>query len=255
MCCLIGIQLEIPFANNLKQVRELQLAMSQPMGEVFQRLVTGLGSLILTLRFSRNFTLVIVCTLPIVYLFMAFLSTRMEPNVHKQGEKLQEALKYVTNAFQSIEMVKSFNGQGSKLWRYSRAIKGAAKYHIRQANLQSLQVGFMQLATLGMFVQGFWYGSSLVDSGKKNPGQVMTTFWAAFMAVQSIAGFLPQIIVLEKGRIAGAKLSIVMAETQKEGNCLGLTSGDRPRHCPGDIEMKNVSTPGQCCKWSGWLQI
>ena len=245
MCCLIDVQLEILFANDLRQIRELQLATSQPMGEVFQCLVTGLGSLILALYFSWNLTLVIICTVPIVYLFMAFLSTRMEPNVHKQGEKLQEALKYVTNAFQSIEMVKSFNGQDSELWRYSRAIKGAAKYYIRQANLQSLQMGFMQLATLGMFVQGFWYGSSLVNSGKKNPGQVMTTFWAALMAVQSITGFLPQIIVLEKGRITGAKLSVVMTEMQEEGNCLGLISGDRPRHCPGDIEMKNVSTPGK----------
>ncbi|OCL04888.1 P-loop containing nucleoside triphosphate hydrolase protein [Glonium stellatum] len=223
------------------QIRELQLSTSQPMGEVFQCLVTGLGSLVLALYFTWDLTLVIICTVPIVYLFMAFLSTRMEPNVHGQGEKLQEALKYVTNAFQSIEMVKSFNGQNSELWRYSRAIKGAATYYIRQANLQSLQMGFMQFATLGMFVQGFWYGSSLVNSGKKNPGQVMTTFWAALMAVQSIIGFLPQLIVLEKGRIAGAKLSAVIAEMQEEGNYPGFVKGVRPQHCAGDIEIKNAS--------------
>ena len=52
VCCLIDVQLEILFANDLRQIRELQLAMSRPMGEVFQCLVTGLGSLILTLSFS-----------------------------------------------------------------------------------------------------------------------------------------------------------------------------------------------------------
>ena len=142
MCCLIDVRLEIIFVTDLRQIRELQLAMPHPMGEVFQCLVTGLGSLILALYFSWNLTLVIICTMPIVYLFMAFLSTRMEPNVHKQGEKLQEVLKYVTNAFQSIEMVKSFNGQDSGLWRYCRAIKGAAKYYIRQSKSPISSDGF-----------------------------------------------------------------------------------------------------------------
>ncbi|OCK79569.1 hypothetical protein K432DRAFT_426405 [Lepidopterella palustris CBS 459.81] len=223
------------------QIRELQIAASQPMGEVFQCLVTGIGSLVIALYFSWSLTLVTICTVPIVYIVMASLSSRMETNVHQQGEKLQEALKYLTTAFQSIETVKCCNGQEAELWKYSRATKAAARYYIRQANLQSFQMGFMQLATLAMFVQGFWYGSSLIESGKKNPGQVITTFWAALMAVQSITGFLPQIIVLEKGRIASAKLRAVMAQLQDDGMCAGKPEGTIPSNCKGDIEMKQVS--------------
>jgi len=148
-CCLIDVQREIILLTISGKFAKLQLAMSQPMGEVVQCLVTGLGSLILALYFSWNLTLAIVCTVPSATSLWPAYPLAWNPNVHKQGEKLQEALKYVPSAFPNIEMVKSFNGQDSELWRYCGAIRGAPTYYIRQANLPSLQMGFMQLARLG----------------------------------------------------------------------------------------------------------
>ncbi|KAF2501001.1 P-loop containing nucleoside triphosphate hydrolase protein [Lophium mytilinum] len=223
------------------QIRELQLAASQPMAEAVQCLSTGIGAIVLALVFSWNLTLVIIATVPIVFIVMTVLSSRIGPHVHEQGERLQGAMKYVTNAFQSIEMVKCFNGQDSELGRYTGAIREAAKSYTRQANLKSLQLAFLQFCTLSVFVQGFWYGSTLIARGKRSPGQVITTFWCALVAVQAVTSFIPQLIVIEKGRVAGAKLRAVMAQMQAQSNTTGHVSGIKPGLCKGDIEFDKVS--------------
>ena len=95
-----------------------------------------------------------------------------------------------------------------------------------------------------MFVQGFWYGSSLVSTGKRTPAQVLTTFWAALMAVQGVTGFLPQLVVIQKGKVAGAKLLETMAQIQGHEAAPEIQEGEVPIECSGYIEFKKVSIMG-----------
>ncbi|KAK5065935.1 ATP-dependent permease, partial [Cryomyces antarcticus] len=164
------------------QIRELQLATSQPLGSVFADISTAMASLALAFYYSWSLTLVILATVPVVVVIVGLLSASVQPNIERQQEKLTEASKYSTNAFLAIETVKCFNGQDSEIFKFSKAIDAARTFYVRQANANALQMGFVQLATLGMFVQGFWYGSTLLDSGTKNAGQVLTTFWSALSA-------------------------------------------------------------------------
>lgn len=205
-----------------------------------QTFVAGLASLGVALYFSWDLTLITISTVPVVYLVMNFLSERLSKRAHEQADKLQQALKYFTNSIQYIETVKCFNGERFELARYARSIATAGRLYKRQASLRSSQLGFMQFYMLSIFFQGFWYGSYLVTSGKDNPGDVVTTFWGALMAVENITAFLPQLIVLQKGKAAGAKLRAVMETVSTDDNSLDTGRGCRPTHCSGDIEFKNV---------------
>lgn len=152
--------------------------------------------------------------MPIIILVLGFFSDRIQPNVQNQTIKLDQATKYVTNALTAIETVKCFTGEKSEILKYSYSIQAAASYYLRQSRYHALQLSLIRLSTLAMFVQGFWYGSTLINSGKKDPGQVLTTFWAALMATQGIQQILPHLVVLEKGRAAGARLRTIMAQMQ-----------------------------------------
>jgi ATP-binding cassette subfamily B (MDR/TAP) protein 1 len=171
---------------------------------------------------------------------MAFISKRLSTRAHEQADKLQQALKYLTNAITSIETVKYFNGERFELHRYVAAISRAGSLYKRQASLRSAQIGFMQFVTLGIFVQGFWYGSYLVTAEKKNPGQIVTTFWGALMAVQGITGFLPQFIVMQKGKVAGAQLQALILQISEHDQALTSSGGRKPEKCSGDIEFNKV---------------
>jgi ATP-binding cassette subfamily B (MDR/TAP) protein 1 len=172
---------------------------------------------------------------------MAYLSKLLSKQAHEQSDKLRQALKYITNAIRSIETVKCFGGEWFEVDRYKSAIGLAGRLYKRQANIRSLQLGIMQFFALSIFVQGFWYGSNLVISGQRNAGQVLTTFWAALLAVTAITEFLPQFIILQKGQVAGARLRALMDQISRSDSMME-TGGDlRPVHCAGKITFEDVS--------------
>jgi ATP-binding cassette, subfamily B (MDR/TAP), member 1 len=105
---------------------------------------------------------------------------------------------FANSALSAIETVKCFNGQAFELEQYKPVVMQAAKYYMKQALSKSLQIGFVRFITTAMFVQGFWYGSHLVSTGKTSAGDVLTTFWACLMATKAIEDILPHMIVLEK---------------------------------------------------------
>ena len=164
----------------------------------------------------------------------------MQPSIDAQIEELTEASKLANNAISVIEMVKYFNGQDSEMWQYANAIKTAATWYLIQAQANALQIGFVRIVTLGMFVQGFWYGSHLVAIGEKNAGEVLTAFWACLVATQAIEQILPQMIVLEKGRAAGATLKAVLMQMESGRKITNMIGRMSPRYCEGDIEARNV---------------
>jgi ATP-binding cassette subfamily B (MDR/TAP) protein 1 len=191
--------------------------------------------------FSWSLTLVVICTVPVIYLAEAYLSKRLNTRTHEQATQLQMALKYITNAIQSIETVKCYNGQNYELQAFTKATSLAATLYKRVANLRSTQIGLIQFFTFTVFVQGFAYGSYLIRTGKLDIGSVITTFWAALLAIGGITGFLPQFIVMQKGKVSGSRLRAMMEQMSREDASHERQGDFKPSKCPGDIEFRQVS--------------
>ncbi len=205
-----------------------------------QSLVQGVAALGVALYYSWNLTLVIMCTIPILYLAQSLVAGRLSLQAHEQAGKLQSALKYITTAVTSIETVKCFNGERYELRVFTNIIATAASLYRGVANLRSIQIGIMQFYTMSIFVQGFWYGSHLVNIGHNDPDDVITTFWAALMAMSGMTQMMPQLIVLQTGKMAGTKLSLLLKQISTSDQQLESQGQLRPARCPGDIEFQQV---------------
>lgn len=168
----------------------------------------------------------------------------MQPNVEAQAKELAKASKVVNNAISAIDIVKSFNGQDIENWQYAKAIKTAARYYLVQAQANALQIGFIRFVTLGIFVQGFWYGSHLVNTGSKSPGDVLTCFWACLIAMQTADQLSPQFMYLEKGRTAGATLKANIIQMDRGRKITSMVGKASPENCRGDIQVHNVRLNG-----------
>jgi ATP-binding cassette, subfamily B (MDR/TAP), member 1 len=223
----------------------LQLATSQPLGFAVQYTATTFAALGLAFYTSWNLTLVTLATVPVSALILSFLASKMQPSIEAQQSELNRASKLANNAISLIDIVKCFNGQAFEKSQYYSAVKRAARCYLRQARSNALQIGFVRVMTLGMFVQGFWYGSSIVNSGQQSAGDVLTTFWACLIATQSIEQILPQMIVLEKGRAAGASLRVLLLRVDKGKKANKMMGRTTPTFCEGDIEVRKVSN-NQC---------
>lgn len=203
--------------------------------------VTAIAALGLAFYTSWNLTLVTLATVPVTAVVLAYISARMQPSIEAQQEQLTQASKLANNAITSIDTVKCFNGQDAEVWQYANTVKRAATCYLTQAQANALQIGFVRIATLSMFVQGFWYGSSLVGSGERSAGQILTTFWACLLATQAIEQILPQMIVLEKGRAAGATLKATLVQIERGRRISKMIGRKTPRYCDGDVEVRDVS--------------
>jgi ATP-binding cassette subfamily B (MDR/TAP) protein 1 len=164
----------------------------------------------------------------------------MKPIVKAQQSELSEASKFSYDAFTAIEVVKCLNGQFSTYWRFISCVRAAGKWYMKLVLFTALQMAFARFTTFAMFAQGFWYGSTLVQSGELTSGDVLSTFWACLIAVQSIELSVNHLPALERGKIAGATLKSYLRGSRPEKSSLA-----RRDCCPdlsrGDIVFKDVS--------------
>lgn len=218
------------------------MATSQPLGLLLQYLCRSLASLGLGFYTSWSLSLVTLAGIPIFSSVIVYLSARMKPSIKAQQEELTQASKVASNAINSIDAVKCLNGQRIESWSFSSRIEQSAIHYLRQAKLNSLQISFVRWMMFGMFVQGFWYGSYLARTGKITSGEVLRTFWACLTAAQSIEQVLPQMIVLENGKVANAMLTSIMSQKDQDRVASEIKGTLYPEHCEGDIEVNNVRT-------------
>ena len=217
------------------------MATSQPLGFAAQYTVTTIAALGLALYTAWDLALVTLAIVPISALVLGWVSSRMQPSIKGQMDELTQASNLANNSISSIDTVKYFNGQDFEVWQYARAIRRAASFYITQARYNALQIGLVRFITSIMFVQGFWYGSHLVAIGKNNPGQILTAFWACLIATQTVEQILPQMIILEKGRAAGATLKAMLTQMKSGRKVVEIIGRIAPRYCEGDIEVRSVS--------------
>ena len=198
------------------------------------------AALSLAFHYSWVLTIVTLSTVPILAVLLAWNSSRMQPSIETQMEELTKASSIANDAILGIDTVKCFNRQDFEVWQYRKAIERAASYYLRLAQANALQIGGLRLITLIMFVQGFWFGSHLVNTGQKNPGDILTAFWACLMATQAFERIQPEVVILEKGRAAGAALKSILDQMEDGFGISRVSGGTFPLCCVGDIEFRDV---------------
>jgi ATP-binding cassette, subfamily B (MDR/TAP), member 1 len=219
------------------------------LGLAIEHLSSTVLSLGMCFYLAWDLTLVSIAAIPLATVVVALFSRRVQPNIDAQAKKLEEASKHAFGAFSAIDSVKCYNGQDFELRKYLQALSEAARFYSRQVLWNSAQGSFLRLTTLAMFVQGFFYGAHLVSSRKKSVGDVMTALWAVMLATSSFMQIMPLVIVLEKGRLAGAKLRAVLTTLEGTTTAENIRRVDLRAACNGDMRVSDVSTCWHAVAW------
>jgi ATP-binding cassette, subfamily B (MDR/TAP), member 1 len=189
---------------------------------------------------SWKLTLTILAGIPIVIILLPVFSSRVQSNIVSQSDKLGLAAKLASNVFTAIETVKFYNGEGLELFKYTAVITEACGFFFRQAFWNAIQTGILRVVTLSMFVQGFWFGNILLDKGQITAAKILTSFWAAILAVQAMMQIMPQLIMLERGRVAAQILRATIFSLNKTPLEYDSMSSKRPAAVVGDITFEKV---------------
>ncbi|KAF4553095.1 ABC transporter-like protein 17 [Elsinoe fawcettii] len=228
------------------QIRDLQLAASQPLGAVVAIIANACFSFGLAMWYSWKLTLVIMASIPVVLIFTVLVNQPVSFQGHMQQQKKTEALKVMSDALNTIDIVKCANAQEFEKQRYAAKIKEIAYWFYKTVNINAMQQGFVQFMASALFVQAFYYGGVLVRSGEKNPGDIVTTFLSALSVFTSLNTINAQMLVLELGRIAGGRMQRIISEVEQTATDVSdAGEDDTPKtlfnNLKGSIEFRNVT--------------
>ncbi|PNS14271.1 Alpha-factor-transporting ATPase [Sphaceloma murrayae] len=228
------------------QIRDLQLAASQPLGAVVAITANACFSFGLAMFYSWKLTLVIMASIPIVIAFTIFTNRPVTLRGEMQQLKKTEALKAISNALNAIDIVKCANAQIFEREQYIEKIKEVACWFFKTVNINASQQGFVQFMASALFVQAFYYGGVLVRSGEKTPGDIVTTFLSALGVFTSLNSINSQMLVLELGRIAGRRMRKIVSKVDKTATDADVAAEQYvPRtlfdNLQGSIDFKNIT--------------
>lgn len=178
-----------------------------------------------------------LATMPIIAVLMPLFASRIQPMIELQTTHLSMAAKHASNAFSIIDIVKCYNGHVQEQRRYTHAIKQAATCYHRQVTWHAGQSAVLRFITLGMFVQGFWYGSTVLERDAESAGRIFTAFWSYLLATGSLMAVLPHMMEFEKGKVAGSQLRAIIT-VSPEAPASNLKR--RLRSHAHDINFSNV---------------
>ncbi|KAK6201864.1 ATP-dependent permease [Pestalotiopsis sp. IQ-011] len=186
------------------------------LGNMSVDLVTTLANISVALYFSWKLTFVILVSVPVSMFILGVIGRKIHPALESQKEHLGLASKYAASAVTAIDLVKVFNGADQEIWQYSESIKRSTKAYLVQSRLYSLQVSYVKLWLESLFVFAFYYGITLVSQGVSS-GDLLTAFYAALNALQSMESIVTLYPVVLKGLSAGQSMRQIIAQ-ERGGN-------------------------------------
>lgn len=196
----------------------------------------------LVLAFSTSWKLVLVtfASLPVSCLLTVVFSARMNPLTQNHQEALKSCSKIASNAIRFIDVVKYFNARKLLTGQYSQHLAESGAWLSKEVRILAGIVAFSQFFCQIIFVQSFWYGSTLVNDGSKDSGEVVRTIWSCLQAAQAASRIIPHLMYLKPGQVSATILSNTMKNGGSEEPPVPSKRLQDPKFCEGHIELRNV---------------
>lgn len=195
----------------------------------------------MTLAFSKHaiLTLVILATLPLVFVTMAITSRFANPLLSKEREIFIKAGNVLENTLSIIRAVKSFNGESKEEKLHSDHLDSVNNVSKNLAFTYAICSGLIQFLLLSLFVQGFWYGSVLVANKSLSAGDVINVFFATLMGANVLKGILPNLVAVAKAKDSIKSINNLLDKVALLD--LEALRGFKLTEVKGDIELREVS--------------
>ncbi|GAA6016228.1 hypothetical protein JCM11491_003775 [Sporobolomyces phaffii] len=234
-----------------KDTDDVRIATSQTLGMIVQ--YSGSFIFCLALSFYRDYrlTFVILAAIPIVTIFIGITEKYAGPLANKDREAVTKCSSRVDRIVGAIPTVKAFNAEDQELAGFKTVTKQAFLAYIKLHFVWGFRGGITQFMVMAMFVQGFWFGAYLIQSGQASVSTVNTCFWSCLSASTYLQTCIPFLVSIEKGKIAMAGLlGIIRVEPGPTAtlNRSPSSSGAKPfghsRKRPGEGARRNGSLSG-----------
>lgn len=170
-------------------------------------------------------TVVVLSSIPFIIGIVATTEKMASLFAEKERDFSAKAAGRADRILAAIPTIKAFNAEAKESTAFDELNLKASRFYSKLHLIWGIRAGVTQFILLSMFVQGFWFGSYLVTSGKSTPAAVNTCFWACLLASTYLQLCLPMLVSLEKGKIGMAdllELARVAQEVERPKSIISL---------------------------------
>ena len=180
----------------------LRTAMLTPMMILF--------SFSLTFMTSIRLSLVILATLPVIFLGIFWVTRIADPLSEKQQEKLDELNRISKENLLGVRVVRSFNNDAWELSRFSSANDAYTGYSRKVFQLMMLtQPTFFFLMNLAILAI-FWIAASMIQAGAMQAGSLVAFQDYVFHAMFSTMLFCTVLVMYPKAAVSARRIAEIL---------------------------------------------
>nr|UJH94593.1 Hst6 [Starmerella bombicola] len=196
----------------------------------YEMLISGTGCIIeiaVAFYFSWAVTLICLVGVPALALIGTFLSNPITRQIDGAKLTLDTISEKVSWIFSALETVKLFQKEKvESMWCFKEFSKLRAqnnKYWV----LFQLQQGLCRTIVLLVFMQGFYFGSFMVNKHHLPAGNVISVFWCTLNASALFQTFLGHLVEWNKGKASADRLHKLLIKDKEEEliKTIGLAPG------------------------------
>jgi len=187
----------------------------------------------------------VLSTIPVFLVIQSVSQYCATPHIEAEREQLAVSATLVERALTSISTVKAFNAEPYEKLRSEASFTRLEKTAGRLVRVWGFASGLSQFVTMGMFVQAFWFGATLIRSQKATVGDVGAVLWACLLATTHLNLCIPDFMTLTTGQLSMVSLLSIApayADSSRNGP---IISTDQPQivplRCEGELSLQEVS--------------
>lgn len=222
-------------------VEELRSSSAEASALTWKSLVTILALTITSFYYSWSLTLVTLCGSPVIVLCAVFFSRLIHVYSERENSHTAFSSQLLTWSMEAAQLVRLSCMQPMEIQKFQLAIKRCSKNFMKMCIHASANMAILKFLTLTMFIQAFWFGSTMIRKHKLKIKDVITCFQSCVLLGATINGILHQIVVLQKGKVGSVNIKEFLEKDEEfskdsENNHQYYLDGI----ITGKVEMHNV---------------
>ncbi|CAR29168.1 ZYRO0G02244p [Zygosaccharomyces rouxii] len=182
-------------------VEELRSSSAEASALTWKNLVTILALTVTSFYYSWSLTLVTMCGAPVIVLCAIFFSRLIHIYSEKENSHTAISSQLLSWSMEAAQLVRLSCMQLVEVQNFQLAVKKCSKNFMKMCLYASANTAILKFLTLTIFVQAFWFGSTMIRKHKLRIEDVITCFQSCVLLGATINGTLHQIVILQKGKV------------------------------------------------------
>lgn len=205
------------FTQLNRSVEELRASSAEASAVLTRSLVTICALIATSFHASWSLTLVTLCSAPLIVACAYFFSRLVQKHADRENVESSRASQLVDWSMNAAQFIRLAGTELHEVQKFRACIQKSADCFVRMCLYASLNAALLRFLTLAMFVQAFWFGSTMVRRGSLTVGDVITCFHSCILLGSTVNGALHQLIFWQKGTVAANQISEFLEESEETG--------------------------------------